>query len=156
MGERSPLINENARGVFFGLSAIHTKYDMLRAVMEGVVYSQRHCLDVLREMGVSTSEMLACGGGGASPLWRQMLADVYGCPVKTVANKEGPALGAAILAGVAAGVYSDVASACRHVIRTNSPQLPDAAASARYEPYYRVYRSLYPALAESFASLAAL
>lgn len=156
MGERSPLINENARGVFFGLSAIHTKYDMLRAVMEGVVYSQRHCLDVLREMGVSTSEMLACGGGGASPLWRQMLADVYGCPVKTVANKEGPALGAAILAGVAAGVYSDVAAACRHVIRINPPQLPDTVASARYEPYYRVYRSLYPALAESFASLAAL
>ena len=87
MGERSPLLDENSRGVFFGLSAIHTKYDLLRAVMEGVTYSQRQCLDVLRGMGVVSTEMLACGGGGSSPLWRQMLADVYGCPVKTVVSK---------------------------------------------------------------------
>lgn len=156
MGERSPLLDENSRGVFFGLSAIHTKYDLLRAVMEGVTYSQRQCLDVLRGMGVVSTEMLACGGGGSSPLWRQMLADVYGCPVKTVVSKEGPALGAAILAGVGAGLYPSVQDACRAMIRTNPAQQPDPEASAQYEPFYQLYRSLYPALRESFHTLSAL
>lgn len=156
MGERSPLLDERCRGVFFGLSAIHTKYDMLRAVLEGVTYSQRQCLDVLRGMGVQPKEMLTCGGGGSSPLWRQMLADVFGCPVKTVASKESPALGAAILAGVGAGLYSSVQEACGQMIETNLAQLPDREASAKYEPYYQLYGSLYPALKESFATLSTL
>lgn len=156
MGERSPLLDENSRGVFFGLSAIHTKYDLLRAVMEGVTYSQRQCLDVLRGMGVVSTEMLACGGGGSSPLWRQMLADVYGCPVKTVVSKEGPALGAAILAGVGAGLYPNVQEACRGMIQTNPAQQPDAQASEQYERFYQVYQSLYPALRESFQRLSKL
>lgn len=156
MGERSPILDEHSRGVFFGLSAIHTRADMLRAVMEGVVYSQRECLDVLREMGIAPQEMLACGGGGSSPLWRQMLADVYGCPVTTVSSKEGPALGAAILAGTGAGVYQSVEDGCRKVIQANPPQNPDSGDSAKYEPYYKLYRSLYPALKESFGTLAGL
>ena len=156
MGERSPLLDENSRGVFFGLSAIHTKYDMLRAVLEGVSFSQRNCLDVLRGMGVPTAEMFACGGGGSSPLWRQMLADVYGCPVKTVVSKEGPALGAAILAGVGAGIYPSVPEGCRQVVRANPPQEPIAANSAEYEKFYQIYRALYPALKEQFQALAAL
>ena len=156
MGERSPLLDPDARGVFLGLSAIHTKYDLLRAVMEGVVYSLRDCLDILRGMGVVSSEMLACGGGGSSPLWRQMLADVYGCPVKTAVSKEGPALGAAILAGVGAGIYPSVEEGCRAVIRTNPEQQPDPEASLKYESYYRLYTRLYPALKESFAALAVL
>lgn len=93
MGERTPHLNTNCRGVFFGLSAIHTKADMLRAVMEGVSYSLSDCLDVLREMQVDVSEMMACGGGGKSKIWRQMLADMYGCEVKTIKAQEGPALG---------------------------------------------------------------
>lgn len=156
MGERSPLLDENSRGVFFGLSAIHTKYDMLRAVMEGVTFSQRECLDVLREMGILTAEMLACGGGGSSKFWRQMLADVYGCPVRTVVSKEGPALGAAILAGVGAGIYSSVQQGCAAVIRTNPPQEPDREAGARYEPYYQLYRALYPRLKDQFKILSSL
>ena len=124
MGERSPKLDSDCRGVFFGLSAMHTKYDMLRAVMEGVIYSQRECLDILRGMGVVSSEMLACGGGGSSPMWRQMMADVYNLPVKTVVSKEGPALGVAILAGVGAGIYPSVAEACRKVVKTNPAQAP--------------------------------
>lgn len=156
MGERSPLLDPDARGVFFGLSGIHTRQDMLRAVMEGVVYSLRHCLDVLREMRVPFVEMLATGGGGKSPLWRQMMADVYGCPVVTMDNSEGPALGAAILAGVGAGVYSGVPEACAALLRYNEPQQPDREQSARYEPYYQLYRQLYPDLKNSFGALAKL
>jgi len=156
MGERSPLLDSNARGVFFGLSAIHTKSDMLRAVMEGVAYSQRDCLEILREMGVVSSEMLICGGGGKSPFWRQMLADVYHCPVTTVVSQEGPALGAAILAGVGAGVYPSVQQACDEMIRTNPQQHPSADAGRVYDAYYNVYRGLYPALKDQYQALAAL
>ena len=126
MGERTPHLDPDCRGVFFGLSAIHTKYDMLRAVMEGVTFSQRDSVEILREMGVDLKEMLACGGGGSSPLWRQMLADTFNCEVKTVVSKEGPALGVAILAGVGAGIYKSVEEGCRAVIRTNPPQPPIA------------------------------
>ena len=156
MGERSPLLDSNARGAFFGLSNIHTRQHLLRAVMEGVVYSQRDCLDVLRGMGVKFSEMLACGGGGTSPLWRQMLADVYNCPVSTVASKEGPALGAAILAGVGSGIFSSVEDGCKKLINTNPPQFPIKENSEKYEPFYQLYKSLYPCMKNSFAALAAL
>ena len=88
MGERSPLLDADARGAFIGLSAIHTRRDLLRAVMEGVMYSQRQNLDILRGMGVTPRSMLACGGGARSPFWRQMMADVFGMPVMTVQNAE--------------------------------------------------------------------
>ena len=156
MGERTPHLDPNCRGVFFGLSAMHTRQHLLRAVMEGVTFSQRDSVEVLREMGVSINEMLACGGGGSSALWRQMLADVYGCPVKTVVSKEGPALGVAILAGAGTGVYSSVQDGCAAVIKTNPPQNPISQNSAEYEKFYKVYRSLYPALKNNFSELAGL
>ncbi len=156
MGERTPHLDPDCRGVFFGLSAIHQRQDLLRAVMEGVVYSQRDSMEVLREMGIHPQEMLACGGGGASPLWRQMLADVYGCPVQTVQSKEGPALGAAILAAVGAGLYPSVQEACQALIKVNEPQNPAPENAREYEKYYQVYRSLYPAMKESFRQLANL
>lgn len=154
MGERTPHLDPNCRGAFIGLSAMHTRQHMLRAVMEGVVYSQRDSVEVLRGMGVKINDMLACGGGGTSPLWRQMLADVYGCPVKTVVSKEGPALGVAILASVGTGIYKSVQEACKEVIKTNPAQNPIAANSAEYEKFYKMYTELYPALKESYAKLA--
>lgn len=154
MGERTPHLDPDCRGVFFGLSAMHSKYDMLRAVMEGVTYSQRDSVEVLRSMGVQPQEMLACGGGGSSPLWRQMLADTYNCPVKTVVSKEGPALGVAILAAVGAGLYPSVAEACRQIVKTNPPQNPIPENVPRYETFYQLYRGLYPALKEQFKALA--
>ena len=156
MGERSPILDADARGVFFGLSGIHGKGDMVRAVMEGVTYSLRQCLDVLREMGIDFTTMLATGGGAKSPFWRQIMADLYHCEVTTIDSQEGPALGAAILAAVGAGLYPSVESACDAIITTNPPQQPDAAAGAAYEPYYRLYADLYPALKEQFSALAAL
>ena len=155
MGERTPHLDPNCRGVFFGLSAMHTRQHLLRAVMEGVTFSQRDSVEVLREMGVSINEMLACGGG-SSPLWRQMLADVYDCPVKTVVSKEGPALGVAILAGAGTGVYSSVQDGCAAVIKTNPPQNPISQNSAEYEKFYNIYRALYPALKNNFSELAKL
>lgn len=154
MGERTPHLDPDCRGVFFGLSAIHTRRDLLRAVMEGVTYSQRDSVEILREMGVTIDEMLACGGGGSSPLWRQMLADVFGCEVSTVASKEGPALGVAILAGVGAGVYESVEAGCKAVIKTNPPQKPVLEHTEEYEKYYQIYRGLYPSLQQNYKQLA--
>ena len=104
-------------------------------------------------MGIPVDDMMACGGGGTSPLWRQMLADLYRCPVKTVASKEGPALGVAILAMVGTGAYPSVAEACRAIIRTDKAQQPIPENSDRYAPFYDLYTKLYPAMKDSFKEL---
>ena len=85
-----------------------------------------------------------------------MLADLYNCSVKTAASKEGPALGAAILASVGAGLYSSVQEACGAIVRTDKVQQPDSANTAEYEKYYQLYREIYPALKGSFGKLASL
>ena len=155
MGERTPHLNPDCRGVFFGLSAIHTQADMLRAVMEGVSYSLTDCHDILQEMGVSVTEMMVCGGGH-SRIWRQMLADMYNCDVKTITSQEGPALGAAILAGVGAGIFTDVPSACDAFIQTNTICSPQPEAQAYYKRGHRLYKKLYSQLVDCYAELASL
>ncbi|MDR3645817.1 MAG: xylulokinase [Clostridia bacterium] len=150
MGERTPHLDPDARGVFFGLSAIHTRRDMLRAVMEGVAYSLRDCMELIRQTGVTAGEVRASGGGGRSALWRQMQADMFGCPVCTVNSSEGGALGVALLAGVGAGVWADVRQACDAVIRTGAAQEPDAGAAGIYSARYETYRALYGALKDLF------
>ena len=119
-------------------------------------FSQRDSVEVLKGMGVSIDGMLACGGGGSSKLWRQMLADTYNCAVRTVVSKEGPALGVAILAGVGAGLYPSVQEGCRRVIRLNAPQEPIEENVPKYEAFYRMYTKLYPALKDCYKELAAL
>lgn len=156
MGERSPILDSSARGVFFGLSGIHTRAHMIRAVMEGVTYSLKNCLDVLAEMGVNPQQMLITGGGAKSEFWRQMLADAYNCTVITSKVKEGPALGAAILAGVAAGVYSSVQAACKELVKLGEKQQPIPQNTQEYEKYYAVYKSIYPAIKENFTMLNSL
>ena len=154
MGERSPILDSDARGAFLGLSGMHEKKDMIRSVMEGVMYSQRHCLDVLREMGVAPTTMLACGGGGKSPFWRQMMADIFSCPVKTAAVDEGPALGVAILAGVGAGVWQDVKTACDNVLVYNPAIEAIVENTVEYEKFYELYREGYPSLQKLYSKLA--
>lgn len=156
MGERTPHLDPDCRGVFFGLSAIHTKAHMLRAVMEGVSYSLSDCNDILREMNISVDQMMACGGGGKSPVWRQMLSDLYGCPVKTVVQTEGPALGVAILAGVGCGIYESVEAACDKLISENQSTSPVEEEKKRYALYHDLYKELYKNLKDSYKKLAKL
>ena len=154
MGERTPHLDPDCRGVFFGLSAMHQKRDLLRAVMEGVSYSLKDCLNVLSEMGVTPQQMLATGGGGRSELWRQMLADVFGCKVSTTQSKEGPALGVAILAGVGAGLYPSVREACDSMIHVGRTQEPIKENEPLYAARYAQYVQLYPALKDAYKRLA--
>ena len=135
---------------------MHTKRDMLRAVMEGVAYSLRDCVEICREMGISVSDMMACGGGGKSQLWRQMLADLYNCPVKTASSSEGPALGVAILAMVGAGLYKSVPEACEAIVGVDKVQQPIAENIPEYEKYYRLYDEIYPSVKDKCAKLAKL
>ena len=154
MGERTPHLNPDCRGVFFGLSAMHTKADMLRSVMEGVSFSLLDCWDILREMKIEVKDMMACGGGSKSPLWRQMLANMYGCPVKVGGEGGGATLGAAILGGVAAGLFEDVPSACRRFVGTSSVCQPKADANAFYAKEHELYKMLYKSLEPCYKALA--
>ena len=156
MGERSPHPDPDCRGVFFGLSAMHERPHLIRSVMEGISFSQWECVEVFREMGVPIEDMMICGGGGRSPFWRQMLADMYGCEVKTIKAQEGPALGVAILAGVGAGIFKDVPSACRNFINQDTWCQPNPEAQAYYEKGHRLYQKLYVELKDSFDALAGL
>lgn len=156
MGERTPHLDPDCRGVFFGLSAIHTKPHMLRAIMEGVSYSLSDCNDILKEMGIEVGQMMACGGGGKSPVWRQMLSDMYNCQVKTVAQTEGPALGVAILAGVGCGIYDSVETACDALISEDKSTEPDGKRADLYSQYHQLYKKLYMDLKDSYKTLANL
>ena len=156
MGERTPHLDPKVRGGFVGLSGMYTRGDMIRAVLEGVSYSLKDCLGVLDGMGVKPDDMKICGGGGKSPLWRQMLADVYGIPVTRIASDEGPALGVAILAMVGAGLYPSVKDACDAIVKTKDSVEPDPARTAAYAKFYAVYDALYPHLKADFDALAAL
>lgn len=151
-GERTPHVNPHARGVFFGLSLRHTKAHLTRAVLEGVSFGLCDAVDLLRAMGVGVTQVCASGGGARSALWRQVLADVFECRLVTVNATEGAAFGAALLAGVGAGVFPDVATACRATLRETGACVPGPAT-----PHYRVarerFRALYPALVGEFARL---
>lgn len=153
MAERTPHLDPDCRGVFFGLSAAHTKADLIRAVMEGVVYSLCDCFCVLNEMGIQTDKMRICGGGSRSALWRSMLSDASGITVKTLASKEGPALGAAILAGVGAGIYKSVQEGCDKTIKTDIITRPNPSTFEQYQKTYKIYKALYPQLKDIYKML---
>ena len=154
MGERTPHLDPNARGVFFGLSAKHQKQDMIRAVMEGVVFSLKDCLEIIKEMGIDVTEVRASGGGSRSVLWSQMQADIFGATITLPNSDEGPALGAAILAGVGAGTFNSVVEACDSIIKVKDKLVPDLALNGKYLKYYTIYKQLYKSLKQEFADLA--
>ena len=155
MGERTPHLNPRARGVWFGLTAAHTRAHLARSVLEGVTYSLKDCLDVLTAMGLPISEVRA-GGGGRSALWRQIQADVFGREVIALQAAEGPAYGAALLAGVGTGAWGSVAEACDACVRVAGRTPPDAAAHAAYQRGLAVYRRIYEQVAPLYADGAGL
>jgi len=152
-GERTPYPDPNARGVFFGLTLRHGKAHMTRAVLEGVTYGLRDSLELMRALGLSIQQVRASGGGARSPLWRHMLADVFDTQIVTVKVTEGAAYGAALLAGVGAGVYTDVGEACETAVQVTGCTEPGPHISV-YADYYPRYQALYPALASEFQAMA--
>lgn len=153
MGERSPHVDPNARGVFFGLSPMHNRAHLIRSVMEGVAYSQRDCMEIFKEMNVLIEDMYACGGGARSELWRNMLSNLYRCPVSTLSNDEGPALGAVILAGVGAGIYDSVEYACENIVKKADTINYKETEALEYDKYYKIFRNIYPHIKNDFWEL---
>jgi len=150
MGERTPHLDPTARGGWIGLTAKHTRPDLIRALIEGVTYSQKDGLDLVAALGANVASVRASGGGARSPIWRQILADVLGRPVVTMASQEGSALGAAILAMVATGEFAAVPEACGAIVRERDIVEPRKQEVQIYATGHTVYRSLYPALKPLF------
>ena len=155
-GERSPHADPNARGVFFGLSLRHTRAHMTRAVMEGVTFSLRECLELLlaRARAHPDCRIRVSGGGARSALWRQMMADIFNLDVAEVNVVQGASYGVALLAGVGVGLYRSAAEACAKTIREVSLTKPGPGREA-YDRCFERYRALYPALREEFKKTAA-
>lgn len=142
-GERSPHLDPEARGGFVGLTAGHGRAQMTRAVMEGVVFSLAQSLQIMRNLGVEANGVRTVGGGGRSALWRSLQADIYGLPVYRMAVEEGPAYGAALLSGVAAGVYRDIEEASSQVAVSREATEPDSEVHELYQDYFELYEALY-------------
>jgi len=146
-GERTPHADPHARGAFVGLSLAHGRGHMTRSVLEGVAFGLLDNMRLLKACGVEAPTALRASGGAMKSLfWSQMLADVLQTPLEPVKTSEGAALGAAMLAGVGTGVWSDVNEASDHAVRVGSPILPDVSRAAAYAEAYEHFRSIYPAL----------
>ncbi len=149
-GERTPHNDPYAKGAFIGLSLRHSKAYMARAVLEGVAYAMRDSVEIMRELGVDARQVRASGGGARSALWRSIQADVYRASLVTINVDEGPAFGAALLAGVGGGVFGNVEEACDATIRVVSSCEPDPARADVYDRWFPVYQACYRALAPEF------
>jgi xylulokinase len=146
MGERTPHLDATARGGWIGLTAKHTRADLIRALIEGVSYSQMDCLEIIQQMGVAVRSVRVSGGGAKSSFWRQLLANIFGKPVVTLETQEGSAHGAALLAMVGTGEFGSLAECCKAVIREVERCEPETAAAADYAESHKAYQALYPAL----------
>jgi xylulokinase len=155
-GDKTPHSDENARGVFFGLSYRHGLGDICRSVMEGVTYSLRDTVEIIRDFGQDVTEVRANGGGAKSPLWLQIQADIFNARVVTMNIEEGTATGASIMAAVGSGHFSSVEEACTALLKVTGVTEPIPANVAIYEEYYATYRALYPALRELYGKQAAI
>ncbi len=150
MGERTPHLDARARGGWIGLTAKHTRADLIRALLEGVSYSQKDCLDIIEKMGVPLTTVRLSGGGAKSPFWRQMLADIFQKRVAILDTQEGSAYGAGLLAMVGTGKFNSVGEACStaiHEVETIEP-----AGCGAYTKGHSVYQALYPALRPFFGT----
>ncbi|MEZ0537530.1 xylulokinase [Caldicellulosiruptoraceae bacterium PP1] len=150
MGERTPILDPYARGIFFGITAKHTRREFIRSVMEGVVYSLKDCLEVIKGMDVEISEIYVSGGGAKSKLWKQMQADIFENEVWTLNSKEGPAFGAAILAAVGAKEFSSVEEACDQMIVKVEKCEPNQKNYDIYRKSYKLYTSIYPRIKDLY------
>ncbi len=146
MGERTPHLDALARGGWVGLTASHRRSHLIRSLVEGVSYSLRDCLELIDDLGARPETIRLSGGGARSPIWRQLLADIFAARVTTLETQEGSAHGAALLAAVGTGAYSSVAEACAAAVREVESLDPRAHESRAYQRGYEVYKTIYPSL----------
>jgi xylulokinase len=146
MGERTPHLDASARGGWIGLTAKHSRADLIRAILEGVAYSQKDCLQIIEGTGVNVDSVRLSGGGARSGFWRQIFADVFGKRVATLETEEGSAYGAALLAMVGTESYGSILDICGAVIHETGSQEPQPEQAHVYSRGHKIYQALYPAL----------
>lgn len=154
-GAMTPYWDGHARGAFVGVSGLHGKAHMYRAILEGIAFEQRLLTTgVEAATGIAIKEILILGGGSRSPLWCQIIADALGRPVKLVREQESTALGAGIHAAAAAGLYGDIGAAADAMTGIETGFEPDPAAHARYSEIFKAYADIYPSLKSTFQLIA--
>ncbi len=151
VGERAPLMDPLARGGFIGLTLGHGLGDLTRAIMEGVGFALRQILDVMVAMNAPIDELLASGGGLASPVWRQIVADILARPLRLSTERERAGVGAAIVAGIGIGTYASYAEAPRPA--SSQVTEPDPRRAEIYSEQYALWLQAYPLLKELFHHL---
>lgn len=152
-GERTPHMDPAAAGLFLGLRLHHHAGHLARAVMEGVTFAMEECLSLVDAAAGQKLETMISGGAAKSPLWRQMQADIYQRPLRLAAGANHGAVGAALLAGIGAGLYTSFADACSRLPRSTTVVEPDPISSERYAEARALYRDLYPRLKDSMHRL---
>jgi xylulokinase len=155
MGERTPHLDAQARGGWIGLTARHRRAHMARAVIEGVSYSLKDCLEIVKSLGVEATQVRASGGGARSGFWRRVLAATLDLPIVTLESQEGSAYGAALLAMAGSGGFGSVEEACRTAIQERNRVEPDADWRVCYAEGYKSFQELYPALRPLFPGMSA-
>lgn len=153
-GERTPHMDPLARGGFIGLTHFHQRGHLARAVMEGVAMALRQALELSLSLGGQVETIIAAGGGAESDVWRQIQADVLGLPMQQSLLREQAGVGAALLAGVGAGFYTDLDEACAQVVQYGPPTHPDPIRHKQYNQLYERFAQLYPRLQDDFHWLA--
>ena len=156
MGERTPHLDANARAAWVGLTAKHQKSDLVRSILEGVCYSLKDGLEIISGLGAKPALTRLSGGGARSPLWHQLFADIFDSRVTTLETQEGSAFGAALLAAVGTGQYTNEREICQAAIHEVAVKEPDPSSAAFYDQRYGIFRSLYPALRPAFSAIADL
>jgi xylulokinase len=146
LGERTPHMDPKARGNFLGLTLRHRRAHLVRAVMEGVVFSLRQGLDLMMALGITPRRIVASGGATNHPLWLQLQADIFGRPIYRTTTQEAAALGAALLAGTGIGIYPDIQTACQQIVQFIDEVIyPQPENTSIYAEAYSIFCEIYPA-----------
>jgi len=153
MGERSPINDVNASGVFIGLRPNTSRTDMYQAVLEGVSFAIKDNLEIIKSLGIDVKSSCLCGGGAKSKLWRKILANVLDIELNIPVTEQGPGYGAAILAMVGAGNCDDIRKTADKLFQTKETVKPDKALVANYANKYEKYRKTYPSLKKLFKEI---
>lgn len=153
-GERSPLWDKDAKGVFFGLSYDKTRAHMIRSVLEGCAYALLHNLETASEAGVSIDSLVSVGGAANSVLWTQIKSDVTGKPIDVSASDTASTLGVAILAGIGTGLYKSFEAAASQTVEVTRRHEPNPGNHLKYKQYYAIYRELYEQLKDTMKKCA--
>ncbi|MGE5223810.1 MAG: FGGY-family carbohydrate kinase [Omnitrophica WOR_2 bacterium] len=140
---RTPALNPNSRGAILGFNLTHTKSDLNRAIFEGITYEARYLIESLESTGIQIKDLLVTGGGAKSPFWLQMKADITGKRILVPSVTEASLLGAALLAGVGAGVYANIETAVERTIRSAGVYNPNPELAPVYDRGFAIYRDLY-------------